>query len=196
MRFLEEALRNIRDLVDALTSRIDELDEEEAAAASGGEDSEEMRKLRAHKKEQLQILKDNVSVLSSNLQSLVTRSMESGVTDFDMEAIDSVITETGMMLQILENGDDDILFGDIDEDDGSEDMDEQLYLVDQLAEGVEWMVMQDELTADAFVELDAIEDVQITEDNFDPVDSSVRPLGWKEVISRHSALFDLPYVSC
>jgi hypothetical protein len=186
LKFLNDALGNINDLVSALSAKIDELDEQDALALAMGENSEAARQAaqdRINKRAQLQILKDNVTVLSSNLQSLITRSMDVGATDFDMDAIQSVISETGTMLAILQSGEDSELYAAYDVEEGvqGEYIDDQIDAVDRMVEGVEWLVLEDSLNETAFAQLDAIDDITITAENFNASDLNMRPEGWKEL---------------
>ena len=129
LKFLNDALSNIEDLVSALSSRIDELDEEEAQAAVKVPRDEEERvamvvaaEERKEKRVQLEQLKENVTVLAGNLQTLVEKAQGEGEEDEDnlllisedMEKIESVITETATMLMMLSHDEDEVLLPEDD----------------------------------------------------------------------------------
>lgn len=174
MMFLQGALRNIEELVAALSQRIMELDTEEQEAAASGKDTDALRADRANKKQQLQILMDNVAVLSANMQALYSKSLEMGTTDFDLEAIENVMRETSAMLAMLQDGD------DYDPElEGEVGGAEQGAL--ELSDEVEWLALDDSLTSELFAQLDMIQDILITPENFLATDISRRPKDWNEV---------------
>lgn len=209
VRFLQDALSNINELVRALEEKISEIDETNAAAEkAGGLDdmSRQLRDDRKQKRSQLLMLKDNVAVLSTNLQTLVTRSTEDGTTNFDVDAIESVISETAAMLVMLsretEVGNYDPASEPIEPLEIEEPkvalevelkkIDEFVAKVDEESTAVNKMVASIEFTGDdkddlieemiaTFDGIDVSEDIPITPSNFDAGDPIKRPSNWKDI---------------
>ena len=179
-------MKNIFDLVQTLTDRINELDGEDAEAIAAGSNSASAREAaeeRNEKRIQLQILKDNVTVLSRNLESLVSRSMETGTSDFDLDAVETVINETAAMLEMLNSDDENYGSYDPDAPAPSNQIDPSIHLsqLDEIIDGVEWMAMEDHIFTETFGLLDLISDISFTPDNFNALDPSKRPSNWAEL---------------
>jgi hypothetical protein len=222
LKFLNEALTNIEDLVGALSLRIDELDEEEAQAQVEAaqfaaqppsmQNKEEAQAIaaaaeeRREKRAQLELLKENVSVLAENIQTLVEKAQAGGdeeddapllVLD-DMEKIESVITETATMLMMLtQSEEEEVLPDDVVQEDEqgliheeTVRLEDQMSAMDAMVSSVELLSLADELLGEEsfegieFAHLN-MEDVVVKEgQNFKAQDPTVRPEFWKEVRMR------------
>ena len=109
---MKDAQANLRELVNALGSKVDEIDAANDMAMTGGvydDDQTAAAEARLMKKKKLLMLKDNVTVLSTSLDALATRcqrdSQQIGSshqqTYVDVEAIEAIIKETAEMIKLL-----------------------------------------------------------------------------------------------
>jgi hypothetical protein len=206
-------LANIEDLVSALSVRIDQLDEEEAQAVSQVPKDDSEREAmeaaaeeRREKRLQLELLKENVTVLAGNIQTLVEKAQGDGEEDDDhlllisddMEKIESVITETATMLMMLSQSEEETVLANhdlIQEDEQGLAIEESVRLEDQIS-AVNAMVSNIELLslADELLGVDSFEGIEftdlsqsnleITRTNFKAEDPNKRPEYWKEVRMR------------
>jgi len=112
LKFLEEALAHIQELLTTLNSKIDEIDVVFAKQVQEGSDSKEDTSAsaadRQTKRSQLLMLKENIDVIADNLKSLIKRSKETGSALFDVAAIESVISEAATLLVLLNSDDEDL----------------------------------------------------------------------------------------
>lgn len=208
LKFLTEAMGNIDELVKALTDKISDIDSaaEDPSVEVDEQDETTLQLLieRKTKRNQLSTLKDNVSVLSTNLQTLVQRSMEKGTTNFDVDAIESVISETSAMLVMLSRESTEPAAPQpnaatpavVEEEAVFEDevnkIEEILNTVREENEATEAMIETIETTDiknDEVIEsiyanyesIDVSEDVPITSSNFDAFDPVKRPSNWANI---------------
>ena len=105
LKFLRDAQGNISNLITVLNSKIEELDlNSEMDGTDGLFQNQNLKDRNNLKKSQLVVLRDNVSVLSTNLDALISRN-EHNTTNgsfVDTVAIGSVINETKKMIEILD----------------------------------------------------------------------------------------------
>jgi hypothetical protein len=187
LKMLQGALGNVRELVTAISSKIIAIDQEvdweferanpELAAAAAAD--------RVHRKIQLEILKDNVAVISANLEALVARSMEVGLTNIDMDPIESVISETSAMLVMLTYDDAQLL--------PAEEVPRKASSATRHSSSVPHQDMNKaaEISEQEFPGLspsprsprdgEEASDVEVTTANFDPNSMHRRPANWNEV---------------
>lgn len=214
LKFLEEALAHIQELLTTLNMKIDEIDMVFALAVQEGhtESSEEQQATaqeRQLKRSQLVMLKENIDVIADNLKSLITRSKQTGSALFDVAAIESVISEAATLLVLLNSDDDD------EEDEGAEvtnidkmvaEAEEQVIVVeDKIATGealakpdivAAVIVAKAEETkntrgsvyatshARGSVYKDPVTELDINPSSFDPSDTTKRPEGWNDILMR------------
>jgi uncharacterized protein with von Willebrand factor type A (vWA) domain len=196
---------NIDELVKALTSKIEEIDDLNLMAGIDGDMDEEMMQIvedRKAKRAQLQILKDCVDVLAANLQTLVTRSMDTGTTNFDIDAVESVISETSAMLEMLSN-DTELNEPKQKAEMSVEQMDQIVTKSFEEADAVEDMIANVEFhdiqTDEMIEEIGAtfesirVTDVPITASNFDTKDANKRPSNWKDVRMKRILIKEFVY---
>jgi hypothetical protein len=208
LKFLKDAQMNIHELVARLTSKMDEIDSTtEMAGADGlyGDDAAAAVEMRVLKKAQLRVLKDNVTVLSHNLEALMTRNMETaGRIYIDIGAIEAVISETANMIVMLDS--EDVMGGgnyegrptetegnqnanfnsDLDDVDRMvAELEQEAYAMGDMINMVETLnFSEDSLMEELEATFDSINlpaEISITPANFDPKDTNRRPANWKDI---------------
>lgn len=211
LKFLTDALTNIEDLVSALSLKINGLDEEDNLAelyqSDHPEMSDEERLLaqqqfdeRREKKEKLNLLCGNVTVLAGNLQTLLGKAQAGDdedpllLTPIDIENIESVITESATMLMMLTQEQEEVAPEEYLATDDGQNMafeetvrlEDQMAAMDAMVGSVELLNLADELLGEDFQGLEFInvEDFVINESNFLSEDPERRPEMWKEVRMR------------
>lgn len=179
LKFLEEALAHIQELLHTLNSKIEDIDLVFVLAVQEGhditQDHSEQAENRQIKRSQLLMLKENIEVIADNLKSLIQRSKNTGSAAFDVAAIESVISEAATLLVLL-NSD--------DEDDGDVDQVEEEEFIDEVQE-IDNMVAQieNEMSNSSNQErpLGPITELDLSPSVFDPKNPNKRPEGWTEV---------------
>jgi hypothetical protein len=170
---LENALGNVRELVTAISAKIIAIEEEIdwdlekrdpfMAAATAAD--------RERRKYELQLLKDNVAVISSNLEALLAKGLELGIINIDINPVENVIDETSAMLLMLQYDDrkqPSILDAPLPTIDDEKENDHD---ADELKEA-------NDLEPNTYYEPT---DVEITSNNFDPDDMHKRPSHWNDI---------------
>ena len=111
LKFLEEALSHIQELLTTLNQKIEEIDLVFALAVQDGHATKEDQSANAQerqlKRSQLLMLKENIDVIADNLKSLIQRSKQTGSALFDVAAIESVISEAATLLVLLNSDEED-----------------------------------------------------------------------------------------
>lgn len=166
---LQGAIENVKELATAISARIIAIDEEidweleardPVLAASAAA-------FREQRKQELQVLNDNVVVMSANLENLITMTMSNdpSAKNVDISAVEKVYEETSAMILML-----------------SYDEDKKMPADELLSQ--EDLVVEENIRASMVsrsVRVDSVPDVTITEDNFDANDLRRRPPHWNDI---------------
>lgn len=169
LKVLQGAIENVKELATAISARIIAIDEEidwemeardPVLAASAAA-------FREQRKQELQVLNDNVVVMSANLENLVTMTLNNdpSAKNVDITAVEKVYEETSAMILML-----------------SYDEDRKMPADEMLSQ--EDLAVEENIRASVVsrsVRVDSAPDVVITEENFDANDLRCRPPHWNDI---------------